>query len=239
MVIGVCDDMDVWRKEEIRCLDQMKNELEEELKYVEFSSGREVIEYTGNIDILLLDIEMPEMNGIETMRILEDNDNVRVILFVTGYDSYVFDAFSSKTRGFIKKPVNYDELAKEIKIIIHQWKRKQRKLELKTVDGMCSIYLDDILYVYGEKNYVKLFAKNNEYMMYGNIKCWEDILEQYDIVRIHKSYLVNLQNVSSIQLDVKLKNIVKMLPLGRKYRDISRKLYDEYRIRRMREELGM
>lgn len=235
MVIAVCDDMDIWRDEEIKCVERLKSEINEDFQCIAFSSGKEVLEYSEHIDILLLDVEMPEMNGIETMKLLEDNDNVRAILFVSGYDSYVFDAFSSKTKGFLRKPLDYEMLAREIKIIINQWKRKERKIEIATVNGLMTQLVDDIVYMYAASNYVKLYTKNNEYMLYGNLKYWEEKLEKYNIVRVHKSYLVNLENVWSIKNDVEMSDRKLHIPLGRKYRDSSRRLYKEHILEKFRE----
>lgn len=236
MVIGICDDYELTREAEIKYLEQLEEEIGVEFEYVTFGSGEEVLAYRGAIDILLLDIELPGINGIDTMRVLEDYDNVRAILFVTGYDSYMGEAYSTKTYGFIHKPIKYECISKEIRIILNKWERKQRKIELTTVDGPIMQILDDIMYVYAEKNYVRLFAKNRDYLLYGNLKNWQVYFEQYNIIRVHKSYLVNLENVLDINKDVELKDMEKHIPLGRKYRDSGRQLYNEYRFKRIREE---
>ncbi len=235
MVIGICDDFPLWREQARGCIEQLKVGLYEEVKCVEFESGKEVLAYKGPIDILLLDIEMPEMNGIETMEILEDYDNVKDILFITGHDSYVYKAFGTKTRGFLCKPLKQEELSDEIKRIINRRKRKERRIELETTEGVISQVADDILYVNGAENYVWLVTKYRRYMMYGSIKYWQEVLEKYDIIRVHKSYLVNLENVYSIKKDVEMNDKEVRIPLGRKYRDISREKYQDYTFKKFRE----
>ena len=79
-----------------------------------FASGEEVLKCKENIDILLLDIEMTGMNGIETMHILEDMDEIKNILFVSGYSDYIHESFGVKTKGFVCKPIEYNRLKNEI-----------------------------------------------------------------------------------------------------------------------------
>lgn len=238
MVIGVCDDLEIWRNKEIECLEQLKGEIDEDFQYKIFESGEEVIECRDTIDILLLDIEMGGINGIETMRLLEGSDNVKAILFVSGYEKYVFDAFGTKTRGFLCKPIEYEQVSRTIRRIINCWKNKQ-SVEIPTENGSMYFDIEDIMYICAESNYVRIYTKSENYLVYGNLKYWEEKLMKYDIIRVHKSYLVNLEYVLSMQDNVIMRTKKDPIPLGRRYRDTSRKLNTEYLLKKLRAERAL
>lgn len=238
MIIGVCDDMKVWRDMEIECLERVKDEIDEVFEYKTFESGEAVVEYQDIIDILLLDVELGGINGIETMRLLENRDNVRAILFVSGYEKYVFSAFGTKTRGFLCKPIEYEQMAREIKRVINYWNNKQY-IEISTEKGLMYFDIEDIAYVCAESNYVRIFTKSENYLIYGNLKFWEERLAKYDIIRVHKSYLVNLEYVLSMQDNIMIRTREEPIPIGRRYRDTSRKLNTEYKLKKLREERAL
>jgi len=234
-VIGICDDEEKSREMIKEYCQQMGQDLEETFEYKMFASGEEVLEYKADIHILLLDIEMGGMNGIDAMKKLEDADNIKNILFVSGYPDMVFEAFGEKTRGFVCKPVEYNRLVSEVSKILNRQKNKEI-IEV-SVDGR-DIYIElgDIIYISAEGNFVRLVTEKESYFVYENLKNWEERLKGKDIIRIHKSYLVNLAYVADIKDKVTLTKRSELLPVGRKYKDDVKGLYKEFLLKSFRGE---
>lgn len=234
MVIGICDDeqksVDIIKE----YCDKLQSEIGEDFVYRIYMSGVEVLECADDIDILLLDVDMDGLNGIETMKQVENGDKIKNILFVSGYSEHVFDAFGPKTRGFICKPVEYDRFSEEVRKIIN--KKKSEIIEISQDGTEVFIDIVEIVYLLSEKNYVRIVTTKEEYLIYGNLKYWEDKLEKYNIIRVHKSYLVNLDYVSNIRKMVTLTETGRQIPVGRKYKEESKNKYKEYLFKKFREK---
>ena len=230
-MIGICDDEEKSREMIKEYCQQMEQDLEETFEYKMFASGEEVLEYKADIHILLLDIEMGGMNGIDAMKKLEDADNIKNILFVSGYPDMVFEAFGEKTRGFVCKPVEYKRFSREItKIIEKEFEdNSDRYIEIVANNSHVTIDAEHIMYISGQGRYATIVMDDIEYLVCENLKYWEERLEQFNIKRVHKSYLVNYKYVSELKgTGVKMKNTEMEIPVGRKYYDISKKEYKEY-----------
>ena len=236
LVIGICDDeqksIDITKK----FCEEVSGELDIEFAFCIFASGEEVLKCDEEIDILMLDIEMSGMNGIETMHILEDMSNIRNILFVSGYSDYIHESFGIKTKGFVCKPIEYSRLKKEIEKTILYIKKDINKQFVEADVGGKHMLIDteNIMYIQGEGRYVRLVTSTESYLVTENIKVWEEKLCGSSIHRVHKSYIVNYKFVQNIVgTEVVLKDDVK-LSIGRKYYKLVKDQYREYIFERMR-----
>lgn len=238
MNIAICDDEKLCIDRMIECLDKASKELGTQFVYKRFSSGEELLKYDENIDILFLDVEMDGINGIETMKFLETKENVKFIIFASSHSEYVFDSFGEKTMGFLCKPVDDERVLKKIKKVIEKLNAKQniKPIEINVDGRNILISPEDIVYISGEKNYVRVVTKNEQYLTYGNMKAWEEKLVENAVIRIHKSYLVNLYYVSNIGEVVSFNGMKETLPVGRKYKEEARTKYKEYLLRIFREK---
>ena len=236
LVIGICDD----EQKSIEITREYCEKVSEELgivfTYLIFTSGEEVLKCEETVDILLLDIEMNGMNGIETMHILEDMDIIRNILFVSGYTDYIYESFGTKTKGFICKPIDYTQIKREIeKTIIYINKSSSRQVvEVNASGGTVLVNTEDIVYIQGEGRYVTIVTNKESYLVTENIKKWEETLTNSTIKRVHKSYIVNFKFGSGIVgTELVFKDNTK-LPIGRKYIKAVKEQYREYLLEKMR-----
>lgn len=237
MFIGICDDEMKCVEATRECCERIKGELNQEFEYLIFNSGEQLIEYQEEIDILFLDIEMDGINGIDTMKILENRKNIKNIFFVSSHSDYVFDSFGVKTRGFICKPIEYDRFAREVKKIVDRQKNRE-VVEISVMGKQVYIYVEEIVYLSSEGKYVRVITEKDEYVICGTLSAWEEKMANYHFVRIHKSYLVNLKHVSNVKDVVTLVNLSEKLPLGRKYKETSRCAYREYMFKKFRERIN-
>jgi len=198
MKIAICDDEQIFRDTLYKKL--VKYNKTFEIK--EFRTGRELIDSRIKFDIIFLDIEMPELNGMDTAKKLRKLSVGSIIIFLTSHIEYIQDAFKVKAFRFLSKPVQEDalnealeEAEKEIvgqeKIVINQ---KGKIFELSVPDVMYFEAFGDGTYVYDNKD--------NVYECTVALKEWDKRLEGMPFFKIHKSYIVSMMYVSSINNNV-------------------------------------
>ncbi len=178
----------------------------------EFSSPKDAISIIldGDVDVIFLDINMPQLNGIEFAKIIPPS--VRVI-FTTAYDNYAIEGFRVNALDYLLKPISYDEfLAAGNRAL--QWaelnNRKQDSGQIesdpdyiivKSEYKLIQIRIKDILYIEGLKDYVKIYTEGSEksIMTLISMKALEHTLPDNKFMRVHRSYIVNLSKIKVIE----------------------------------------
>jgi two-component system LytT family response regulator len=175
-------------------------------------TGIEVIRKL-NPDLVFLDIEMPHMNGFEMLEKLSEISFT--LIFTTGYDQYAIKAFRFSALDYLLKPVDHEELKKavtravqhllpplpqQLEILlqrINQHAPAINKIALPTMEGLQMIPVDSIISCASERNYTFILLKNNLKIVVSKIlKEVEEMLEEYSFLRVHHSYIVNLNEIS-------------------------------------------
>jgi two-component system LytT family response regulator len=169
-------------------------------------------------DMVFLDIEMPGEDGFDFLRSLEHRDFA--VVFVTAYDQYALRAFKASAADYILKPVDLDDLQVAVKkvVALQPGKRAQtenyqsrisavlenvkapeqklRKLAVPSRDKVLLVDVNDIMYFKADDNYARMFQTNGEELVVSkSLKECEDLFTDSDFIRIHKSYLINLNHV--------------------------------------------
>lgn len=226
--IGICDDDERYRTELVGLCDDYIKSNNLECEIIQFSSGEEVLAYEGDkICLLLLDVEMGKIDGIEVMRRLEKSSMVWRIVFVTSHEECVWDSFGLKTLGFAVKPLDYNKLQKWISIAVRE-NNERVPIEFDTIDGHMYKYVDEICYIKASGNYSILYDGNSETLVNGIIKAWQDKLKDTAVHRIHKSYLVNFEYIKKLHSDKVVMQDGTELNVGRLYREKTNSLYKEF-----------
>ena len=198
---------------------------------VEYASAGDCLADTQKIDLLFLDIELaPSGSGLDGMalaRKIRERATVTqpVIIFVTGYERYVFDAFDVGAFQYLLKPVNEEKFAQVFARAVEQIAanrenpQKGRVLTLQSANTSKTIPLDSIYYIESSNHRVELHLKNGEFACYAKIGDLElELQDQF--FRIHKGYLVNLSYVAGYsKTEVTLTNGVRLLLSKYKYQD--------------------
>lgn len=236
VLIGICDDneADIINIESI-CENYM-NENNVSCQCIRFLNGKEVQKYCDNsenkkIDLLFLDVEMPEISGIELKDRIIKNNLIYRIVFVTCHVESIFDAFSVKTIGFINKPASQQDIVKMIHIIKEEMKANMLIDYVGYKGEQLHVFVEDIIYFEAEESYTKIYTygksshDNNCNLIAKKLGQIEDTLKEFDFVRVHKSYLVNLVNVTDINEKICFRNYDFKIPIGRKYRQQVRNAY--------------
>ena len=157
------------------------------------------------VDLLFLDIQMPELSGLEFATILPPET---LIIFTTAFDRYAIDSYKVNTVDYLLKPIAYDNFLKAANKALRRIvdSRKQatyaadRFIYVKSDYKLVRIDLDDIMYIEGVKDYVRIVLANSSQpvMCLMNMRTLEEYLPTPEFLRVHRSYIVHMSKVQSI-----------------------------------------
>ena len=165
-----------------------------------FSDGDEILEdYRADYDLILLDIQMKRLNGVETAEKIRELDRDVYLVFVTNLANYAIRGYSVQAFDFVLKPVNYmmlRQLLQRIDKLVSA--RQQRYVTLPTDLGLTRIDVSQIFYVETEAHFLIIKTDQGEYRMRDTMKNMEAVLDKYGFFRCNNCYLVNLKHVERV-----------------------------------------
>jgi DNA-binding LytR/AlgR family response regulator len=184
---------------------------------------------TQEVDLLFLDIQMPGLSGLQFLQTL---NNPPMVIFVTAYREYAFEGFSVNAVDYLQKPVSFERFLKACNKA-HDLHNLQQKTTTTPRDyffvyveyNLVKVIMSEILYIESMKDYVKIFinSSNKPVITKASLKAMEEKLSGHRFVRIHKSYIVSVDKITSIKRD--LVEIDKIqLPLSESYKAEVEKL---------------
>ena len=165
-----------------------------------FSDGDEVLEdFRADYDLILLDIQMKHLNGLETAEKIRQLDRDVYLVFVTNLANYAIKGYSVQAFDFILKPINYmmlKHLLQRVDKLVSA--RQQRYVTLPTDLGLTRINVNQIYYVETEAHFLIIKTDQGEYRMRDTMKNMEAALEKYGFFRCNNCYMVNLKHVDRV-----------------------------------------
>ncbi|QNL51208.1 response regulator transcription factor [Olivibacter sp. SDN3] len=184
----------------------------------------------GNIDLVFLDVQMPELTGIQFLKII--NGKCDVIL-TTAYPQYALEGYELNVTDYLLKPIAFDRFYKSVQKVIGQKNQAKNKhtfadqpqsnkvtdfIFVKTEHKIQRIDYDDIYYIEGLKDYISIFTSNERVITLQNMKRMEETLPEERFIRVHKSYIVALEKIESIERGrISLRD--KIIPIGDTFKD--------------------
>ena len=179
-------------------------------------------------DVLLLDIDMPDITGLEIARHLAKQEKRPLLLFVTSHDELVYDSFQYHPFAFLRKSRFDKEIKAALTDCVQELAHREGHFCFKAEGNRVSLLLSDILYFEAEGNYLKLFSKEGQYRFRSTISAVENTLSDCGFIRIHKGFLVNqaavrLWGSEKVQLSGDT-----MLPIGKSYAKAAREQFLRY-----------
>jgi two-component system LytT family response regulator len=176
----------------------------------EASSAKEglVLIKENDPDLVFLDVEMPFGNGFDLLDQIPERTFETV--FVTAYDHYAKDALNNQAAYYLTKPIAIEELIKAVahvkeirekenalhdKVLPASLSQVQGKLTLPQLDGFIVLNTDDILYCKADDNYTEIYLADKKHLVSKTLRYLEQALEAYPFARIHKSYVVNVNEI--------------------------------------------
>jgi len=191
----------------------------------------------GGIDLVFLDIQMPELTGIQFLKIA---NNKASYILTTAYSQYALESYDLNVSDYLLKPIAFDRFYKAVEKVHNQNKpaepapvaqpvpvsapfsaanhNVQDFIFVKTEHKIQKIQLDDIHYIEGLKDYISIFTKAERVITLQNMKKMEETLPKNQFVRVHKSYIISLDKIESIERS-RISINGKVIPIGDTYRD--------------------
>ena len=236
MKILIVDDEQLARERLHRHIQELNAESDNSYEIIEAENGLIAIEQTEqhNPDIVLLDIRMPGMDGIETANKLSQLNTPPAIIFTTAYDEYALDAFDSHAIAYLLKPIRKEKLNKALQsakqlnrvqlqsIQNKENIEKEQYLSVNIHSGVRKIDINDIFYFQAEHKYVTVKYREGEVLIEESLKSLEARFSEA-FIRIHRNALVAKQQLKAIRKDqqgrylTELKDIDEKIEVSRRH----------------------
>lgn len=222
MVIAICDDEQFYREGIRKACGAILSEAN--VDYLFFESGEAFLQTDKNVDLLFLDIEMQDMDGIEVKDRLEQLGRKTRIVFITGHDERMQEAFGERVIGFVKKPVS--ELA--VKQVIRRFLclKSKRKVEWEEAGVFYSVNAEDIDYVEAQDKYTYVVFEQGQYLVRRTMREWERLLPEDEFCRVSRSFLVNLKLIEKVGGELSIRG--KKILISRKAKPLIWEKYKQY-----------
>jgi len=192
----------------------------------------------GGIDLVFLDIQMPELTGIQFLKIANGKSNY---ILTTAYSQYALESYDLNVSDYLLKPIAFDRFYKAVEKVNNRMNSVgttapvpqpvistapsttagnpvQDFIFVKTEHKIQKIELKDVLYIEGLKDYISIFTKTERVITLQNMKKMEETLPKGQFIRVHKSYIIALDKIESIERS-RISIHGKVIPIGDTYRD--------------------
>lgn len=202
-----------------------------EFDIINVFSAEELIEkYRHNqfFDIIFLDIEMRALTGIEAAKIIRKMQPEAIIIFISNYPNYVFDAFDVEALHFLVKPISPSNFKNVFNRALNKYKINNSSILLKWQNERYVVKIDTIKYIEGYKRHVTVYTKDGTYEALGKIPDLLKELSPHDFIRTHQGFLVNMDYIKRFDTtDVVLFDGTKVMISVRK-RAEALQAFDKY-----------
>jgi DNA-binding LytR/AlgR family response regulator len=201
-----------------------------------------------DIDLMFLDIQMPQLTGVDFVRTLT---NPPMVVFTTAYPNYAVQGFDLNALDYLLKPISFERFVKAVNKAFDQHNLTHRDSNavdahphlveehgadfffVKADKKLIKVNYDDILYIEGLKDYVIIRLMNSRIITLQTMKSLEDKLPSAQFKRVHRSYIVSLDKVLAIEgstIEIQEKDKIKLVPIGKNYRDELLELIEKNRL---------
>ena len=216
--------------------DQMSRRIIEEyvrktdflaLRY-SFSNAVDAINNIKNedpVDLVFLDIEMPEMSGIDFLNTLSTPCQ---IVIISSKEKYALEAFEYNVTDYLLKPILYSRFYKAVEKANNRYEKTREIKEgdneifIKKHTKLVRVRYDEILWIEALENYVMITTYNDKFTIHFTMKAIESKLPSNVFLRVHRSYIVNKSKIAVIEdnsIGIEYEDEIKYIPIGKSYRD--------------------
>ena len=219
ITLGICDDESHVHKFISQFVELYEQKYACTIQLVHFYSAQELLNSQINLNILLLDIDMPEVDGIEAASQLRHNQKHYTIIMLSAKRERFKDAFKIGAYRFVTKPIDILELEEAINDA-EKTLLGYSSITLKFDNVPCKISQYKIDYLEACGDYVIIIIGENIYESNNSLKSWKAILDERLFIDCHKSYIVNMKSIVTIDKDILLKNGTRIPISRRKKNDV-------------------
>jgi DNA-binding LytR/AlgR family response regulator len=191
-----------------------------------YENGEDALESikSTNVDLILLDIDMPGMSGLD---LVEKIPNLPQVVFTTGNTEYAYEAYEYDITDFLKKPISPDRFKKAIEKVHNTLEKRNavslasemHELYIKTDGKYIRLGYPDILYFENVGDYIKAITSHGTYIFHDTMKSLDNKITNPRFLKVHRSYIINMQWIK----DFKDNTVVikdKVIPVSRAYKSV-------------------
>jgi len=198
--IAIVEDDRQFVEELKKYLNQYAQEEGQEFEIFAFFDGAEILKnYAPKYDLILLDIEMPNVNGMDAAEKIREVDENVVLMFITNMAQYAIRGYSVGALDFVMKPISYYPFSMKVKRALKRVHKKELLSILLTLsDGMKKLEMRQIYYVEVQNRMLHYHTDEGEFIVRGSLQSAESALPSNVFVKCNHWYLVNLMHVTSV-----------------------------------------
>lgn len=192
---------------------------------------------SGNrVDVLFLDVQMPQLNGLDLLRILPDPP---IVILTTAHEDFAVDAFDLRVTDYLVKPFDYARFSRAVQRALQQHEPPgaptapgtpaplaatstplpSNDLFVKVNSKMVRINFDEVLYIEALSDYVVIVTEKQKYIVYTTMKSLDARLPFDHFVRVHRSYILNMQRIEAIEDGAAVVPGGQHVPIGKSYQE--------------------
>lgn len=194
------------------------------------------------IDLMFLDIQMPQLSGIDFLKTLS---NPPCVIFTTAYPDYAVEGFELNAVDYLLKPISLERFLKAVNKVSEKLSAKRLEHDsvqndvaddfffVKADKKLVKINFDEILYIEGLKDYVIIRQESGRVITLQTMKSLEERLPMQKFKRVHRSFIVNIKKITAIlgnMVELMEAGKLKQLPIGKNYRDELLELINENKL---------
>ena len=199
--IGIVEDDPASAQLIVDYLKRYQSEFNQEFTVSLFDDGETLVErYKPTYDILLMDIEMARMNGLQAAKKIRERDDSVVIVFITAAPQYAISGYEVQALSYVLKPVPWFAFSQELKRSIDAVRRRNDdSMLVETGTNQMRVLLSDILYIESIRHTIIIHTFDGKLSITGTLKELETRLAEHDFFRSNSCYLVNLRHVTGVR----------------------------------------
>ena len=194
-----------------------------------------------DIDLIFLDIQMPQITGLEWLRSLP---RPPLTIFTTAFAEYAVEGFELNAVDYLLKPIAFDRFLKAVQKAKEHYRHQQgttpemsagdeEYIFVKADKKLVKVNFADVLYIEGLKDYVQIWTDQGRVVTLQTMKSLENKLPGHFFQRIHRSYIVNVKRIQAVEgamIEIPVKGQTKLLPIGKNYRDDVSRIIEQNRL---------
>ncbi|WP_343306963.1 LytTR family DNA-binding domain-containing protein [Chitinophaga niabensis] len=169
-----------------------------------FSNPLEALAYLKqepSVKLVFLDIQMPELTGVEFMQLLQNQVDVVII---SAYDEYALDGFQYEATDYLLKPVSFDRFVKAVQKVVNKQPKdislvQNEFIFIRTDKRIVRVNLSEILFIEALRNYVAIQTVSQKILTLQNLRGIEEILPPQKFIRVHKSFITAIDKIDSVE----------------------------------------
>ena len=221
--VAICDDEYGMCSRIERIILDYQNNCAEKIDILVFYSGQELCKYIKEgqaFDLIFLDIELDNINGIEVGRIIREElkDDITQIVYISAKKDYAIELFENRPLNFLVKPISEENIIKNLKIAMKLYENCNLFFEFSNSAIFYKIPYKEIIYFASNDKKIRVVTLDKAYECYGKLSNVEKLTKDKDFILIHKSYLVNYRYISEARYDNIKLTTNDILPISQAYR---------------------